>query len=445
MVNRLAPNKQEDELHALRLQEANRFAHRCFLEAQRDLRPRVEAYRQHPATGGGKAMVADIPVEGAEATRLYPGMGGPETFGLLRSAHELGTTVMVVLREEEEARLQAIPKSDRPSQTVALVFGAPGSGKTTLIEALASAPNTALAIEAVGGDTGYLLRQASLYSRMGFRVALVLVWVPLALAARRAAHRTFWNHRGVPPVALARLYRDAVTAPLALLAGLAQMSPDQRPAFLFLDNRGPLAELRLLPALGPEDFMGRDCLLDSALQGIAPDLPALTEIAINATLDQIGAHLDQGLDAHPDLLRTYAAGHQHAHPGDSRSEAYWALWRRSLGVRSLAPGGGEPFAGRVFPETQGRGTPPGPAGLGLIHRASQADQERVYDLFQDLVELAKAGIQQGAILNTVLRKLERSEVSIADVQSALDEALISLDGWKSAKVLAAVKRNLPKV
>lgn len=441
MANRQRPTPREDEAHALRMQEANRFAHQACLEAQRNLRPHVEAYRRHPATGGGVAMVADIPVEGAEATRRYPGMGGPDTFGLLRSAHELGNSIMAVLREEEDLRLEAIPRSKRWQKKVVLVFGAPGSGKTTLIESLSPLPETALAIEAVGGDTGYLLRQATHYRQRGFQVVLIFVWTPLELAVRRAAHRTFWNHRGVPPVALARLYRDAVMAPAVLLPDLLKPPDETRPELRFFDNRGPLADLRLVPLMTTEDLLGRDLVLDQALQGHEPDLAALTDLAINTTIDQIGAHLDQGLPAHPDLIRTYATGHQHAHPGDGRSEDYWALWRRSLAPRGLDQGSGGCPTGDVQPTAGLGGNQSEASGLGSVAMGAEADQERVYDLFQDLAELAKAGIQQGAILASIQRKLEHGEVSRKDVLAALDEALAALAGWQSAKVLAAVRRK----
>jgi len=87
-----------------------------------------------------------------EAQRAHPGIGGPKAGGFLPSIHELSSTFGQVLVEELDRRLEEIPREELGKRYILLVFGQPGSGKTTLAHAALRLPQVAAVIERVGGD-----------------------------------------------------------------------------------------------------------------------------------------------------------------------------------------------------------------------------------------------------------------------------------------------------
>ncbi len=391
---------------------------------RKDSTQAIYRYDTHPATGGGKGLITDILTETAGCTRRFPGLGPAASMGLLTPIVQQATEIIQDLAHRIQERLEAIPREERSDRVVALVFGAPGSGKTTLIQQLLALPELAMAQEDVGGDTQGLLKKAARYIRMGFRVAFFAPLVPLEVAASRAARRTFTNHRPVCPSFLGSAYLEAMRAVPELLAAISD--PTQvyfgRAELALVDNRGPLGQLpppRMVGTLA--DLHGYTRELDELAREGAMGLtgPMAVSVVVDTTISTLQAWESSGLLLVPDLVWTYAADLE-ARGKDPRGELLWELWRMSLGA-----GRGHSGDGSDFPRS------------AVAELAAEDDAEALDELHVQLKELARRGVEAKGIV-AILRARARRDAGLAVLEAVLDEA----KGFPSEQVLKAGLRSL---
>lgn len=423
-TNRDIPTEGEEIARAERSVLAFEAARQEAELGRVDAAQAIYRYDTHPATGGGKGLITDILTETADCTRRFPGLGPAASMGLLTPIVQQATDIIQELAHRTEERLEAIPREERGDRVVALVFGAPGSGKTTLIEQLLARPEFAMAQEDVGGDTQGLLKKAARYIRMGFRVVFFAPLVPLDVATHRAARRTFTNHRPVSPSFLGSAYMEAMRAVPELLAAISD--PTQvyfgRAQLALVDNSGPLeVPLPTRMAGTQEELCGYTRELDELAQDGAMGLtvPSAVSAVVDTTITTLQAWASSGAPLVPDLLWTYAADLE-ARDNDPRSSLLWELWRTSMGS-----GQGH------------RGDVPDSPTKAVAELVAEDDSEALDELHLQLKELARRGVEPKAIV-VILRARARRDVGLAVLEAVLEE----VKGFPSERVLKAVWRSL---
>lgn len=407
------PSPEEELQHAERFREAEAAARAEKQAFYCDPSPLRDAYFADPAHGGKPVAILDWIAENSPAQRAHPGLGGPWSGGFLPSIHELSNTFSQVLAEELDRRLGNIPPEERGKHFVLLLFGQPGSGKTTLAYAAVRLPQVAGVIERVGGDGPGLMRIGDRYRRMGFQVRLIAPMVTLGLSMARSVHRAFWNARPVSPQLVNSFYQETLEA-------LPKIHSDRHYQCMHLPGGAP-----------PEN---------------APDETAAFETAAY-TIERL---MEEGsLDDHPTadtITRFYALAAEErdsACGGRVPVRRLWAVWRGALarGARALAGAGTSVGAGGSG-ETPRRARGSNAALTAGLIAEEPSDYERMMDAYEELQDLLRAGIAQDAIREALLDRIRTGLASRADVHQALKEALDNSPAGYFRNRLTELARNI---